>query len=46
MVCHVKNRGQLVLESVVSFHHVGSEDQTQITRLCNEPIYPLSHLAQ
>ena len=32
-------------ELVISLHHVGSWDQTQIGRLCGKCLYPTNHLA-
>lgn len=39
---HAEVRGQLV--DVLSFHHVGSEDQTQVIRLGGKCLDALSHL--
>lgn len=38
-------RRQLIEESVLSFHHIGSKDQTQVVRLSSKCFCLLSHLS-
>lgn len=40
----VEVRGQLQVKWVLSFHHRGSRDQTQVCRFGGKLLYPLSHL--
>lgn len=42
---HVGDRGNHFQEPVLSFHHVGLEDRTQVARLRRQGLDSLSHLA-
>lgn len=38
--------GQNLWELVLSFHRLGSQDQTQVIKLCSKCLYLSSHLAR
>lgn len=41
---YIKKSEDSLCELVLSIHSVGSEDETQVTRLGDEDHYPLGHL--